>query len=141
MTKTIEMKVWRNCAQTTLMNKTLRRTDQGDASSSDWLGRKGIKGIRLGRWNPHQSAFRLLTTTPPTAMFTSARTEANARSLWNPMDRNMSYLEHGMFHFWGRYQGKTCKRFDTCNHSTNAVGGGILGYPTNQQVGESPRSN
>ena len=49
MTKTIEMKVWRNCAQTTLMNKILRRTDQGDALSSDWLDRKGIRGIRLGR--------------------------------------------------------------------------------------------
>ena len=45
MTKTIETKVWRYCAQTTLMNKTLRRTDQGDASSSDWLDRKGIRGI------------------------------------------------------------------------------------------------
>ena len=66
MTKTIKMKVWRNCAQTTLMNKTLWCTDQGNASSSDWLDRKGIRGIRLGRWNPHQSAFHLLTTTPPT---------------------------------------------------------------------------
>ena len=59
------MKVWCNCAQTTLMNKTLRHTDQGDASSSDWLDRKGIRGIRLEHWIPHQSAFRLLTTTPP----------------------------------------------------------------------------
>ena len=66
MTKTIEMKVWRNCAQTTLMNKALRRTDQGDASFSDWLDRKGIREIQLGCWNPHQSASRLLTTTPPT---------------------------------------------------------------------------
>ena len=141
MTKTIEMKVWRNCAQTTLMNKTLWHTDQGDASLSDWLDRKGIRGIRLGHWIPHQSAFCLLTTTPPTAMFSSVRTEANARSLWNPMDHNMSYLEYGTFHFKGRYQGRTCKRFDLCDHSTNAIGGGTSGYPTNQQVGESPRSN
>ena len=134
------MRVWRNYAQTTLMNKTLRRTDQGDVSSFDWLDRKGIRGIRLGCWNPHQSTSLLLTTTPPTTMFTSSHTEANARSLWNPMDRNTSYLQHGTFHFWGRYQGRTCKRFDTRNHSTNAIGGGVLGYPTNQQVGESPRS-
>ena len=140
MTKTIEMKVWCNCAQTTLMNKTLWCTDQGDASSSDWLDRKGIRGIRLGHWIPHQSASHLLTTTP-TTMFTSARTEANARSLWNLMDCNASYLEHGMFHFKGRFQGRTCNRFDLRNHSTNAIRGGTSGYPTNQQVGESPRSN
>ena len=67
------MKVWRNCAQTTLTNKILRRTDQGDASSSDWLDRKGIRGIRLGRWIPHQSAFRLLLTTHPMAGISSIR--------------------------------------------------------------------
>ena len=59
------MKIWRNCAQTTLMNKILRHTDQGDVSSSDWLIRKGIRGIRLGRWNSHQSAFLLLSTIHP----------------------------------------------------------------------------
>ena len=113
--------------------------DQGDTSSSDWLDWKGIRGIRLGHWIPHQSAFHLLTTTPPTTMFTSAHTESNAWSLWNLMDCNTSYLEHGMFHFKGRFQGRTCKRFNLCNHSMNAIGGGTLGYPTNQQVGESSR--
>ena len=37
MTKTIEMNVWCNHAQTTLMIKTLQRMDQGDTLSSDWL--------------------------------------------------------------------------------------------------------
>ena len=139
MTKTIEMKVWCNCAQTTLMSKTLWHTDQGDTSSSDWLDQKGIRGIRLGHWFPHQSAFHLLTTTPPT-MSSSAQNQypsvaVDACSLWNLMDHNSLYLEFGTFHFHGRYGGRTCKRFDLHNHHTNAIGGGTLGFPTNQQVG------
>ena len=136
MTKTIEMKVWRNCAQTTLMTKTLRRTDQGDVSSSDWLDRKGIRGFRLGHWIPIKSSFHLLTTTHLT-MFSSVQTKTNTHSLWNPMDHNSSYLEFGTFHFHRRYGGRTCKRFNLHNHHNNAIGGGTSGYPTNQQVGQS----